>query len=302
MRIIWLMNPAENEQMVRKGIENTEADAYIPCLEDGAAYDDEVKANAREIVKRAKADYDWSDKDLYPRINKLNSRYWQDDVDALAPVAPDGFVIPKATSVESTLHLCDYLDSVEADHGIEQGSIGLICMIETTRGLRNAYELASCDDRVEGLLFGKEDYSASLRCLKDDEMRYKTLRSGLDYSRGKVAVEASAANVEAIDGPPFSYEDTKYMFEDCDKSARFGFTGKLVAHPNQVAPAKKGFAPSEAEVERARQMLDLEKDAVDHGRAAVGAVESQEVTPPVVDQARLVLERAELLGTRESYE
>jgi len=302
MRVIWLMNPAENEKMVRKGIENTDADAYIPCLEDGAAYSDEVKQRARDIVTTVKDDYDWSDKDLYPRINKLNSRYWQDDVDALVSAEPDGFVIPKATSVESTKHLSEYLSELEAEHGLEDGEIGLICMIETTRGLRNAYELASCDERVEGLLFGKEDYSASLRCLKDDEMRYNSLRSGLDYSRGKVAVDASAADVEAIDGPPFSYEDETYMFEDCDKSARFGFTGKLVAHPNQVGPARKGFAPSEEEVDRAKQMLDLEADAEEHGRAAVGAVESQEVTPPVVDQARLVLERAEKLGTRESYD
>lgn len=302
MRVIWLMNPAENESMVRGGIENTDADAFIPCLEDGAAYSDEVKQEAREIVQRVKADYDWTEKDLYPRINKLNSRYWQDDVDELAPTGPDGFVVPKASSIESTKHLSEYLSDVEADSGLEEGSIGIICMIETTRGLRNAYELATCDERVEGLLFGKEDYSASLRCLKDDEKRYETLRSGLDYSRGKVAVDASAADVEVIDGPPFSYEDTDYMFADCDKSARFGFTGKLVAHPNQIEPARKGFAPSEAEVERARQMLDLEKDAEEHGKAAVGAVESQEVTPPVVDQARLVLERAEALGTRESYD
>jgi citrate lyase subunit beta/citryl-CoA lyase len=175
-------------------------------------------------------------------------------------------------------------------------------MIETTTGLRNAYELASCDDRVEGLLFGKEDYSASLRCLKDDEMRYETLRDELDYSRGKVTVDASAADVEAIDGPPFSYVDEEYMWRDCNKAARLGFTGKLVAHPNQIEPAHKGFAPSEAEVERAEQMLGLEEDATAQGRAAVGAVENQEVTPPVVDQARLVLERAELLGTRESYD
>jgi citrate lyase subunit beta/citryl-CoA lyase len=302
MRIIWLMNPAENETMVRKGIENTDADAYIPCLEDGAAYSDEVKQQARDIVTDAKADYDWSDKDLYPRINKLNSRYWEDDADALVPIEPDGFVIPKATSPESVRHLSEHISDLEAEHGIEEGSTGLITMIETTTGLRNAYDLATADPRVEGVLFGKEDYSASLRCLKDDDRRYETLRSGLDYSRGKVAVDASAADVEAIDGPPFSYEDTDYMFHDCDKSARMGFTGKLVAHPNQVEPAKKGFAPSEEEVDRAKQMLDLEADATDAGRAAVGAVESQEVTPPVVDQARLVLERADRLGTRESYE
>lgn len=302
MRIIWLMNPAENETMVRKGIENTDADAFIPCLEDGTAYNQEAKEKARGIVTDVMADYDWSDQDMYPRINKLNSRYWEDDVEAIVPSNPDGFVIPKSQSVESTRHLCARLDELEAEHGIEQGSIGLISMIETTTGLRNAYELATCDDRVEGVLFGKEDYSASLRCLKDDEMRYETLRDELDYSRGKVAVDASAAGVEAIDGPPFSYVDEEYMWRDCNKSARMGFTGKLVAHPNQIEPARKGFAPAAAEVERAKQMVGLGDDATEHGRAAVGAVENQEVTPPVIDQARLVIDRADLLGTRESYD
>lgn len=302
MRLVWLMNPAENETMVRKGIEGTEADAFIPCLEDGTAYNQEAKEKARGIVADVLDDYDWTDRDMYPRINKLNSRYWQDDVEALVPANPDGFVIPKSQSVESTRHLSEHLDDLEEEHGIEKGSTGLICMIETTVGLRNAFELATSDSRVEGLLFGKEDYSASLRCLKDDEIRYETLRDELDYSRGKVTVDASAADVEAIDGPPFSYVDEEYMWRDCNKSARMGFTGKLVAHPNQIQPALKGFAPSAAEVERAKEMVGLEEDATAHGRAAVGAVENQEVTPPVVDQARLVLDRAEAIGTRESYD
>jgi citrate lyase subunit beta/citryl-CoA lyase len=290
MRIVWLVTPAGDREMVQ-GALRSNADVVFPCLEDGTPYTDEAKREARGVLSEVLAGTD-TDADVYPRINELTSEYWRDDMEAIVPAEPDGIIVANATSPENLRDLSRYVRELERSHGIEPDSIGLACLVENPRAVRNAYELSTADERMDAVLFGADDFAQSLGALKEDGRRYETLRSELDYPKSKIAIDASAGDRERVDSAPLLVDD-EYIFEESNKAARLGFTGKIALHPSQIDPIHRGFAPPKAEVERSREIIERHEEDVG------GTINDVLVVPPVVKQAKFVLERFEKLRYRE---
>jgi citrate lyase subunit beta / citryl-CoA lyase len=294
LRIIWHMMPAGSERMIRKSVD-LRPDAVIPCLEDGVAYDTRLKSEARQMVVRMSREVDWRSLNIlyYPRINRTNSVYWRDDVATLFDGHIDGLVVGKEESPDRVRDLDEFMAEQEERTGRPIGSVGLILMIETALGLHRTFELVTACSRVEGALLGREDLQASLGVMRrvDDSLADGSLE--LAYARGRVVAECKAAGKEVIDGASFSYIDESYMLRDASLTARMGFTGKLSAHPNHVKFIRKGFGPDARDVQIASEMVERGDQMLAQGEAPVFGVAGMEVTPPIVEQARLVVKRAE---------
>lgn len=303
--ITWMIAPAGNAEKLHETAELEGIDIFYPDLEDSTANTDESIQRGRENIRNIAGEYDWSDRELLPRINEIPSPYWKDDVEALVPLEPDGVVIPKTDSVEEVEQLSSHLGDLEEEHGIEKNSIGIACTIESPRGLVQAYEIATAADRVDKITLGDEDFAAQLGALRNDEMRYSTLRGGLDYARGKLAVDAAAAGVEAHDGSPFALQDDDFITNESDKLARMGYDGRKVIHTGQIKPILRGFAPPQKEVDRAQKIMELDEAAAEGEEAAIEKIdeanilEDTKLTSSVVEQAKLTLERYEKIGARE---
>lgn len=297
-RVVWHMMPGDKERLIRKAVE-FRPDAVIPCLEDGVAYEPSAKHAARELLASLSAEINWAAEQIlfYPRINRSNSEYWRDDIAVLLGGKPDGLVIAKEESPDRVRDVDAFLSEQERRTGRPEGSVPLIVMIETALGLHRAYELASSSPRVEGLLLGREDLSASLGIMRRHSEMVSSGHEELLFARSKFVLECKAAGKEAIDGASFTYSDEDYMTHDSSLAARLGFTGKLSAHPKHVAAIRRGFMPDSEDVEIARQMIELTEEYEKKGDAPVFGVAGMEVTPPIVDQARLILARAQWAET-----
>lgn len=292
-RVVWHMMPGDSERMIRKSAE-LGVDAIIPCLEDGVTYTEEAKQSARELLVRLSTEIDWAGHRVlfYPRINRSNSEYWRDDIAALLNGKPDGLVIAKEESADRIRDVDEFLSLEELRTGRPDRSIPLIVMVETALGLYRTYELATSTPRVQGLLLGREDLSASLGIMRRHSEMISSNHEELLYARSKFVLDCKAAGVEAIDGASFTFTHEGYMQYDASLAARIGFTGKLSAHPKHVAAIRAGFTPDREDVEIAREMVERTKEFQAKGNAPVFGVAGMEVTPPIVDQARLVLARS----------
>jgi citrate lyase subunit beta/citryl-CoA lyase len=292
-RVVWHMMPGDSERMIRKSAE-LGVDAIIPCLEDGVSYSDAAKQAARELLVRLSTEIDWDANEVlfYPRINRSNSKYWRDDVTTLLEGRVDGLVIAKEESPDRVRDVDEYLTEAERRTGRPEGSIPLIVMVETALGLYRTYDLAAATPRVQGLLLGREDLSASLGIMRRHSEMISSNHEELLYARSKFVADCKAAGTEAIDGASFTFTHEEYMRYDSSLAARIGFTGKLSAHPAHIPAIRAGFNPDPEDVEIAREMLARGEEFEANGNAPVFGVAGMEVTPPIVDQARLLLARA----------
>lgn len=211
INVLWLVSPASERSVLRDRLQ-WQFGVFMPDLEDSVPDNPEKKTAARHNIVEIAEEIP-EDAQLYPRINDLNSDHWRSDVRELVPARPGGLAIPKVDDAERIADLVTELERLEEEYDV-QTPIRLVCNIEGPGGLRNTYDLATVDERVESVALGKSDYSANLGAPREDDKRYETLRDGLDYSRGKFAVDAAAANVGAITGSPFTNDDVEYIFEE----------------------------------------------------------------------------------------
>ncbi|HEX9815687.1 MAG TPA: aldolase/citrate lyase family protein, partial [Candidatus Thermoplasmatota archaeon] len=133
-------------------------------------------------------------------------------------------------------------------------------------------------------VFGSEDYAASVGAVRTPE--------GLEilYARSHVVACAAAAGVDAIDQVWVDYKDNDGLRKDALMGARLGYAGKQVIHPDQIQPVHESFAPSAAEVAQAKAIIAASQAA----GGGVAVVEGRMIDKPLVDQAKKVVERAQI--------
>jgi citrate lyase subunit beta/citryl-CoA lyase len=220
------------------------------------------------------------------RINPLGSdeNGGNEDLRVVADDAePSCFVVPKTDNASDIGEVADALD--------EEGSdAGLVPIVETTKGVVNAAEIASAP-RVSAVIFGAEDLSADIGATRTDE------GTEVIYARQKVVTAASAAGVDAIDTLWTDFRDEEGLRRDTDRGIGFGYDGKLCIHPAQVSVINDAFTPEIERVEWAKKVMEAKKEADERGKG-VFKVEGEMVDEPLVEQARTVLERAKAAGMR----
>jgi citrate lyase subunit beta / citryl-CoA lyase len=224
--------PASSPHMLAKAA-GLSADEIVVDLEDGVAPEDKDAARGRlgDAVARGT---------LAVRINAVGSRWWQDDLAAVAMRRPDVVVLPKAESVAHVLAVAELLPD----------GVGLEVQIETARGLVEAERIAALGPPLEALVFGPGDFAASMG------IPVLTIGSGsFDHALARISVAAHAFGLQAVDGPYADLDDLDGLSLAAATAVAHGFDGKWVIHPDQIEPVNDAFIPARADVERARRIL-----------------------------------------------
>lgn len=239
------------------------ADAVIIDLEDAVA--PTAKEAARAGLAEALAPL-LRPARILVRVNAGGTPWHAADLAACAGIAGlAGIVLPKAETAGDCVRVTDAT------------GLPVIALIESARGLANAGEVTGASTR---LAFGSIDFAADLGMAHEREV--------LRPARFALAMAARlAGQAGPIDGVTTALRDEEAIIGDCRHAVDMGFAGKLIIHPAQIAPARRGFAPSEAECEWAQRVLA----AVEGGAAAV-AVDGAMVDAPVIARARQILARA----------
>lgn len=262
------------------------ADGIILDLEDAVAIDQ--KDAARLLVRSAVNTMAYAVPNLVIRVNPLETAFCRDDLAAAVPLRPSFIMPTKVGSAREIEVLGGMIAEIEAAHGIEQGTTALMPLLETARGIENAYAIA-CAPRVKALLLGAEDYTADLHAIRSKE-------SGeIAYARGRILNAARAAGIEAIDTPFTDVNDQEGLRADAAHARALGFTGKASISPRHIDDINRAFSPSEAEVRYAQEVLLTIEEGRRLGLGAV-SLRGKMIDKPVVDRARQTIETARALG------
>lgn len=262
------------------------ADGIILDLEDAVAIDQ--KDAARLLVRNAILTLNYATPSLIIRVNPLETDFCRKDLETAVPLTP-AFIMPtKVGSAEEVERLGAMIAEIEEAHGLPLGSTSLMPLLETAKGIENAYAIA-CAPRVRALLLGAEDYTADLHAIRSKE-------SGeIAYARGRVLNAARAAGIEAIDTPFTDVNDPDGLRADAAHARALGFTGKASISPRHVEDINAAFSPSEAEVRYAQEVLLTIEEGRRLGKGAV-SLRGKMIDKPIVDRAKQTLETARLLG------
>ncbi len=263
------------------------ADTLILDLEDGVALSQ--KDAARATVAQALGEIDFGARERLVRINNRRGSLAQADLLGTIDARPDGYVVPKVESADDLLAIDRLLAAQEQDKGWPVGRIRLLAMIETALGVMNLREISQATARLDALIFGAEDFAASIGAIRTRDNRE------LFYARTALVTAAGAYGLQAIDLVFTGLDDQAGLEAECSNGRQLGFIGKTVIHPAQIETANRIFAPSPAEVAAARQLIAA-FDA--HQAAGTGAFAyaGKMVDMPVIRTAQRLLERAKTMS------
>lgn len=286
----WMFVPGHRQRMIHKAL-GLDADALMLDIEDGVAPAE--KEQARRLIGEALARERQPREPLrFVRINAIGHRRMEDDLAAVLRPGLDGLVLPK---VESPAEVAA-VESRAAAHEAACGArLRLLVAIESPAGLLAAPAIASCSERVAGLMFGAEDFGRELGLPASRQGEAQELL----YARSALVVAAASARVQAVDGVWVDLRDPEGLERFALQSRRLGFTGMSAIHPSQVAPINAAFRPGAEEIDYARKVIAAYEEAATRGDGSV-AFGGQLIDRPIIERARRTLELASALADEET--
>ncbi len=291
-----LSTPGSSEKMMVKAAASA-ADLVFLDLEDSVA--PKEKAPARAKVVNALKTLDWGRKTRAVRINNLETEYaYQDVIEVVEQAGEyvDLLIVPKVKSAKDVWWVDVLLTQIETRLGIKK-RIGIEVLIEEVEAMINAEEIARASPRLEALIFGPGDYSASqgvdTRAIGEGSVDYPG--DVWHYARNKVIIAARAAGIDMIDGPFAAFKNPEGFRRECVRARTLGAVGKWAIHPSQIEIANEAFSPTREQVDRARKLAAAYADAEAAGLGAV-AVDGTMVDIASIRILRNTLKRAELIG------
>ncbi|MEV4935486.1 HpcH/HpaI aldolase/citrate lyase family protein [Sphingobium sp. LSP13-1-1.1] len=272
-----LFVPADRPERFAKAVASG-ADAIILDLEDSVA--PERKAYGRAAMTEWLA----SPRDClaFVRINPLDGDDSRDDLDAVLPASPDGIMLPKAEGADSIRAL------IARAGGADLPPV-LPIATETAAAIFEMGTFRQVSDRLAGLSWGAEDLPASIGAStsREEDGRYT---APFEMVRSLTLFAAHAAGVPAVDTIFPRIEAMDDLKAYIGRARRDGFTGMMAIHPVQIAAINQGFTPSEAEIARARAVIDA--FAANPG-AGVLKLDGRMIDRPHLIQAQRVLAAGE---------
>ncbi len=303
--------PGSNPKLFEKAAASA-VDVVFLDLEDAVAPDE--KEAARKNVIQAINGIDWGAKSLSVRINGLDTHYmYRDVVDVLEQTGErlDLIMIPKV-GTPSDVYAVDMLVSQIETAKRRKKRIGFELIIETALGMQNVETIAAASPRLESLHFGVADYAASTRArttniggpnpdyavLTDKDAGGRRERHWGDmwhYAIARLVVAARANGLRPLDGPFGDFSDADGFRAQARRAAVLGCEGKWAIHPSQIALANEEFSPSEAELGKARRIIDAMAEAQREGKGAV-SLDGRLIDIASIRQAQVLVEKAKQIG------
>ena len=278
--------PGDDPHKIQKAAA-LDVDSVCLDLEDGVA------ANRKQVARKTISEYlptlDFGRSERLVRVNPVNSLDHLQDLDAVLPAHPDGFVLPKVAHSEHVLTTSQYISAAEEKHGWTRGRIILIAIIETAQAVVNLDSIASADPRLKALIFGAEDYAADIGATRSS--------AGWEifYARSAVVTHAAAQRLQVIDMVNINFKDDLGLETQSEQGSRMGFSGKQIIHPNQIDIVQRVFTPSTAEIQAAVELMEQFTFHQEKGQGAYG-VDGIMIDAPAARAAQSILERASAAG------
>lgn len=252
-----LFVPGNRADRVAKALDSG-ADLVIVDLEDAVAPADKAAARAGlgQIAGQRR---------VLVRINALGTPWHAEDLLAVKDLGCAGVMLPKAEP-----------GALLADFAARIGAVAILALIETARGLAGAREVAQ-SGLVQRLAFGSIDFCADLDCAHLPEI--------LRPARHELVLASKLAGLPApFDGVTAETIDVDLVFAEAGQARALGMSGKLAIHPRQLAPIRRAFLPSAAELIWATQVMSLPE--------GVAVLNGAMVDAPVRSRAARILARA----------
>lgn len=268
-----LYTPADRPERYTKAWREGLADAVCADLEDAVA--PAGKDKARQMLVQALRDTPKAKALRAVRVNPSGSPHHEADVANALAAGCDLLVVPKCEDAEALARLAARVER-EAT-----GPTRVVAILETARGIVNAREICEAGG-IAAVCFGAEDLAA------DAGLRRTAENTEVLAARQWVALCAAAAGIVAIDMITADLQDLARVEREAREARAWGYRGKMLVHPGQVAGVHAAFAPSADEVAWARKVLAA-VDAAHVGSGGVVLVDGRMVDVPVIEQARRVV-------------
>jgi citrate lyase subunit beta / citryl-CoA lyase len=292
-----LSTPGSSDKMMEKAAASA-ADLVFLDLEDAVAPN--AKVAARSMIVAALNRLDWGTKTRAVRINGPETAWCHDDLIEVitgAGAAIDVVIVPKVKAPRDVWFIDTLLNQLEDKLGLERGRIGLEILIEETEALACVEEIAGCSVRLEALILGVGDLSASqgIRSGHVGETADHYPGDMWHYARNRMIVAARANRLDAIDGPNANFRDLDGYRLEATWASTLGAVGKWAIHPSQIAVANDVFSPTANEIARARLVVAAVRDAEASGSGAA-SVDGQMIDAATARIFQIVLDRAAAIG------
>jgi citrate lyase subunit beta/citryl-CoA lyase len=259
-------------------------DAVILDLEDSVAPD--RKDEARVLVRNALRAVDFYGAERMVRINQLPRGL--DDLESVVPQFPNVILVPKCESADDVRVVNEKIELVKRERGLDH-PVWLMPIIESARGVLNAPAVAAAADNVSSLAIGLEDYTADIGTQRTNEGRETY------FARSMIVTAARAAGIQPIDSVFSDVDDMEALRAFVLDSKGLGFEGMGCIHPRQIPVIHEAYAPGEAEIGKARRIVEAFHAAEEKGLGVV-SLGSKMIDPPVVKRALRTIEQAVASG------
>ena len=237
--------PGSNARAIEKA-RSLPADGIILDLEDAVAPD--AKADARKQVADAVKAGGFGAREVFVRVNGIDTPWHADDMSAAAHAAPDAILVPKISNFEQVEMMGRRLLDMSTEHKTR-----IWAMIETPFAILNIRDIAAAakdsETRLSGFVLGTNDLA------KETGARFVPGRAPMLSWLSTCILAARAFGISILDGVYNDLSNAKGFADECAQARDLGFDGKTLIHPSQIAPCNEAFSPSEEEIAQARKII-----------------------------------------------
>ena len=282
-----LYMPGSNARALEKA-KTLAADGVILDLEDSVAPD--AKAAARTQVAEAVKAGGFGAREVFIRVNGVDTPWHADDLAAAAHAAPDAILVPKVSNPDTLELIGRRLLDMGTSHKTR-----VWAMIETPLAIFNILSIAAVardsETRLSGFVMGTNDLA------KDTRARIVPGRAPMLAWLSTCIAAARAHGIDILDGVYNDIGNAEGFVKECQQGVELGFDGKTLIHPNQIEPCNKAFSPSTEEVAQARKMIAAFDLPENKGKGVV-SIDGRMVERLHADMARRTVAIAEAIAAR----
>ncbi|MBO6371143.1 citrate (pro-3S)-lyase subunit beta [Enterococcus faecalis] len=255
------------------------ADSIMFDLEDAVSLKE--KDSARVLVHSALKTFDYGNIEIVVRINALDAG-GAEDIEAMVLAGVDVIRLPKTETAQDIIDVEAVITEVEQQNDIPVGTTKMMAAIESAEGVLNAPAIAKSSTRLIGIALGAEDYVTNMKTRRHPDGQE------LFFARSMILHAARAAGIAAIDTVYSDVDNTEGFEAEVRLIKQLGFDGKSVINPRQIPLVNTIYAPTEKEIQNAKEVIWGIREAEAKGSGVI-SVNGKMVDKPIVEQAERVI-------------
>lgn len=288
LRRSMLFVPGSNAAMLSNSF-IYKPDSIMFDLEDAVALKE--KDSARLLVAHALQHPLYQEIETVVRVNPLDSEFGLLDLNAVVRAGVDVVRMPKTETAQDVVDMDNAITDIEKACGREVGSTKMLAAIESPLGITQANQIATASKRLIGIALGAEDYVRNLKTERSPE--------GIEllFARCSILQAARAAGIQAFDTVYSNANNEEGFLKEAALIKQLGFDGKSLINPRQIELLHNLFVPTQKDVDQAKRIIEAAEEAERQGSGVV-SLNGKMIDAPIIERAKLVLERAKS-GIRE---